>query len=79
MLPELYLLRPDPDQPAFQSAPALGGECYLLLMMMLDVASGVSIGTRPWGRMLLSLYAVLSANTGLGFNRHPPLGANATV
>ncbi len=61
----------------FQLAPALGGECYAIIGEPGARINRVSIGTRPWGRML-RVREVKLVSKCFGFNWHPPLGANAT-
>ncbi len=73
-----YDARPEilPTVYVFQSSPALTGGCYVLSCCQERRHKGVSILTRPYGRMLCRSEGgrVMSV---ISFNPHPPLRADA--
>ena len=64
------------DEPKFQRAPTLGGECYVYVLAT-KAFNEVSTGTHPWGWMLLGGCSFLGQPPKC-FNGHPPLGVDAT-
>jgi hypothetical protein len=64
----------------FQWAPTLGGGCYVLRGELDEILDGVvSMGTHPWGWMLLLTNpSELFKDPQKCFNGHPPLGVDAT-
>ena len=61
----------------FQSSPALTGGCYGACWLAAGLVKGVSILTRPYGRMLYGEFRGLYR--GDCFNPHPPLRADAIL
>ena len=61
----------------FQSSPARGGGCNPADVRRSRRRMGVSILTRPWGRVQPSSVR-RAPNSCAGFNPHPPVGAGAT-
>ncbi len=62
----------------FNWHPPLGANATTRSGSSCPTAKGVSIGTRPWGRMLPVIDSNQQPKYYLCFNWHPPLGANAT-
>jgi len=62
----------------FQFSPALGGERNTPVLIAFHKSVGVSILTRPWGRVQLRVSVGYWSVVTRSFNSHPPLGASAT-
>ena len=63
---------------AFQRAPTLGGECYLLEINVRVANLPGFNGHPPLGVNATVHYETIPDHYYNGFNGHPPLGVNAT-